>query len=151
MSRAGQTNTGTLRQSSNPKESSRQILESEQYTEYVLPAGSVKLRPAEHRVRRAEMPAELLWNMHHEFASPNRRGRAVRSRGPTRTESGRSQTEFCNVCGLEITRDVDGRWQHIGVSLLHPASPLRPVRSGETFATSGRGPTKSRPGFMPSQ
>jgi hypothetical protein len=30
---------------------------------------------------------------------------------------------WCKVCGLEIVLNADSHWDHIGVSLSHPAVP----------------------------
>ncbi|MFO1500881.1 MAG: hypothetical protein U1G07_21250 [Verrucomicrobiota bacterium] len=34
----------------------------------------------------------------------------------------------CRACGLEIVQDGQGRWQHVGIVLPHPAAPERPPR-----------------------
>ena len=30
---------------------------------------------------------------------------------------------FCRACGLEVEKDADGDWRHIGITLRHPPVP----------------------------
>jgi hypothetical protein len=58
VTRPGHTNSTTLTQSENPKEPSRQTVQSEQMIEYVLPAGS-ELRVGDGRSQFGDRSSEI--------------------------------------------------------------------------------------------
>ena len=115
-------------------------------------------------MRCTKLSTQFMWSMHDEFSQFGDRLLMADARSPPvgspQEQPGREGTVQC-LRGWEIVKDIDGRWQHIGISLPHAVitAPREPGSAHQEEQTYDRTcceklrllvrPTRCRPRARP--